>query len=196
GGMGALNLYRKTATPFTETEVSDVEQLASLIPALYQTVRDNVSLTLLRGVNDILNEAEIRSADQPLSKVEMKKVFDSIVRRLAATFQCVEASVFLEDRLEGTKRYELMATTWPGRFKKHIYSANVSEGLTGWVLSHALPIKIFDLANFERYKKVIRRDYPGLLWRDSLDIEHTLGGLLKLPRDSKLPRVGYLAVPI
>ena len=196
GGMGALNLYRKTATPFTETEVSDVEQLASLIPALYQTVRDNVSLTLLRGVNDILNEAEIRSADQPLSKVEMKKVFDSIVRRLAATFQCVEASVFLEDRLEGTKRYELMATTWPGRFKKNIYSANVREGLTGWVLSRAKPVKIFDLAHFEQDKKLIQRDYPNLIWRDSLDIKETVGGFLQITRATELPPLSFMAVPV
>jgi GAF domain-containing protein len=89
-----------------------------------------------------------------------------------------------------------MATTWPGRFKKNSYSASVREGLTGWVLSRATPVKIFDLAHFEQDKTLIRRDYPNLLWRDSLDIKKTVGGFLQITRETELPPLSFMAVPV
>ncbi len=196
GIKGTVNVYRNVSRPFSDEKVRTVEQLASLVPALYETIRDKVSINLISSIDEVINDAELRSRELPLSLTDIKVVFNSICERIAATFHCIEASLFLDANLETPERYELMATTWRGQFKKKVYRPVVRDGVTGWVLSRRKPIKIFDFANFERDTKEIRQHYPGVIWRDSLDIKGAAHELLGLAEDAELPPLSFMAVPI
>src|SRR5207253_331551 len=143
-------------------------------------------------INKTINDAELRSGNIPLSKAHIQTAFKSICEQIAETFHCIEASLFLHADLEAPERYELMATTWEGRFKKRTYHANVREGVTGWVLSRATPVKIFDFANFERDKTEIRKTYPNLIWRDSLNIKKAARDRLGLTDDDQLPPLSFM----
>lgn len=194
---GAVNVYRseRYSAPFSKKEVGEVEHLASLVSALYKTIRDEVSLELMGGINELLHEAELRAYESPLPKEEIKKIIQHICKLVSESFQCVETSVFLSDKLDSPRTYELMGTTWPGDFKKSVYERE-DDGLTGWVLERGEPVSVFDLAHFERDRDVIRREYPGLSWTDSLDIRTTAREFLNLKPEENLPPLSFMAAPI
>ena len=196
GLKGTVNVYRNEAKPFSPEEVQTVEQLASLVPALYETVRDKVSLDLISSIDEIINNAEFQSRNQPLSADEVKGVFKSITDQMAVIFNCLEVSLFLHVSLETPGLYELMATTWPLEIKKTIYSNDKEEGVTAWVLCKRKPVKIFDLVNFDRDKEEIAKNYPNIVWCDSLIIEPSARDLLGLDRAAQLPPVSFMAAPI
>ncbi|HYX30781.1 MAG TPA: GAF domain-containing protein [Pyrinomonadaceae bacterium] len=197
GRRGALNLYRTFPTPFDSATETEAKQLASVVPALYRTISDKVSLRLIDKVNGILHDAEVRSPDHPLSKAKVKEVLARIARLVANSLQCVETSIFLEDRLERPGSFELMATTWKGHFDKPVYRADVSEGLTGWVLKHAASVGIFDLAHFTRDREAIQRKYKGITWKNSLNFDRTVRRRFATEfRRSDLPPLSFMAAPI
>ena len=151
---GAVNLYRKTPGPLNTDELAQIEQLASLIPDLYQAIRDKVSLNLIESINERLHDAELSPSDTFPSKEYMKEVIQTICSLVADSFQCLETSIFLENRLEAPQTYELMATTWDKPFKKAHYKKSIREGLTGWALAHAKTVRIFDLAQLKEIGKL------------------------------------------
>jgi len=193
---GAVNVYRNASVPFGEREIARVEELASLIPTLYQTIRDKVSLGLIQSINETLHQAELLAPDAPLPKEEIRKVFQAICDSVSLTFQCIETSIFLEDRLEAPGTFDLMTTTWRGPFRKKTYQRSPRQGLTGWVLSHSTPVRIFDLAHFEQDKKVIHKEYPGITWKDSLEFKLRVRDFLRLNSDEELPPLSFMAAPI
>jgi GAF domain-containing protein len=194
GVRGAVNVYRNVPDPFTEDEVSLVQQLAALVPSLYGTIRDRASLNLIQKISRVIHEAEIRAQETLLTKDSVKEVLKVICDMVAETFQCVETSILLEDRLELHEAYKLMATTWPGPFKKKTYRKG--EGMTGWVLAEGKQVRILDLANFERDREAINQDYPGINWSDALDIKSTTRNIMNLSAEGKLPPLSFMAAPI
>ncbi|MGH9429382.1 MAG: GAF domain-containing protein, partial [Terriglobia bacterium] len=100
GVRGAVNVYRTDLGAFRPDEIALLIELVSLVPALYQTIQDKVSLSLIRSVNEVLQDAETRVSDTPLSIHAIRKVFQTVCARVAETFQCIETSAFLEDHLE------------------------------------------------------------------------------------------------
>jgi signal transduction histidine kinase len=196
GNRGAVNLYKNVPNPFTEEEVAQVERLALIIPELYQAIRDKVSLNLIHHLDSLLQEAELCAPKEPLPKEEMKNVFHGICNLITDTFQSLETSIFLEDRLETPGVYELVATTWTRKFKKSAYERDLKQGLTGWVLANAKPVKIFDLAHFERDKESIRSMYLGITWKDSLTIMPAVREFLGLKTNQGLPPLSFMAAPI
>ena len=202
GNRGALNVYRTTsAPPFEPQDLEGLERFATLVPALYQAIRDKLGFELVRTVDDILHQTEVGPADCPLPKDEQQRVLRRICEKVAQTFHCFEASVFLEDRLEAPGPYALQATTWPLPVTKDRYSRSAAEGLTGWVLEHGRPMKVFDLAHFDRDRPAIQREYPGAEWKDSLNL-HSLNiqavarEWLGLGTNEELPPLSFMAVPI
>jgi signal transduction histidine kinase len=196
GKKGTVNVYRNRYEPFKGKEIETVERLASLVPALHQTIRDRVSLKLISSIDAVINDAEFRSRETPLAINETKAVFKIICDEITDTFNCIEASLFLNVPEETKPGYQLMATTWKRKFKKAHYSGMVREGVTGWVLARAKPVKIFDLVNFERDKEQIQTEYPDLIWRDSLDIEQSAREILQITNGSNLPPLSFMAAPI
>lgn len=196
GTKGALNVYRYVPVPLYESEQRIVEEQAVLVPSLYQTIRDRVSLRLIRKVDDILHEAETGQLDPKAISETATKVCQKICDEVGSTFQCIETSIFLEDTLEAAGQYKLMSTTWTGSFDKPVYRKGRREGLTGWVLARNTPIKIFDLAQFKRDKPMIRLEYPGINWKDSLNFRKTVRDALKLSHIDEMPPLSFMAVPI
>lgn len=195
---GAITLYRTSNNPSTEDEVALIEQLSLLVPALYQTIRVKLIFSLTQRVDRILERAKLAIHSKDLSKIEVKAEVRNALTRVCATvsdaFKCVETSVFLEDR-SGAGNYELVATTWPEPVEKKVYRKH-EKGITGWVLTYGKPVKIFDLANFERDRIAIRHEYHGIVWTDSLNIKSSARRFLNLAPDGDLPPLSFMAAPI
>jgi signal transduction histidine kinase len=191
---GAINAYRNVPEPFRGDEVDLIQQLAALIPVLYQTIRNEFSFGLMDRVSRLLHETERHDSDELLPNDRMKEIITQVCGLVSDSLQCVETSIFLEDRLELHEEYKLMGTTWPGPFKKKAYRKG--EGMTGWVLAEGKQVRILDLANFERDRKGINQDYPGINWSDALDIKGTTRNIMNLSAEEKLPPLSFMAVPI
>jgi len=207
GPRGAVSVYRTRGEAFGDSELADLERLAALVPALYQAIRDKVSLDVIANLNTILHEAEIRSTEieaelpskgamKALIQKQGREVIQRICDLVTETFRCVETSVILEDRLERPAVYELMATTWPDPIIKREFKRNAQDGLTGWVLAHAKPVKIFDLKHFERDRAAILEQYEGITWSDSLNIQESVMRFRRLSSEKELPPLSFLAAPI
>jgi signal transduction histidine kinase/GAF domain-containing protein len=197
--MGAVLFYRKVAGPFSEEEVERGEQLALLVPALYQAIRVKTISNVTRRVEQILNRAKQNTHSHGVPpeavKILIRRALKNICDFVSATFQCIETSVFLEDPLTSPGAYNLIATTWPERFGKTVYQRE-QRSLTGWVLSHRKPVRIFDLGNFDRDKRTIQQQYHQLGWTDSLDIKSSVRRILGLEPGAPLPPLSFMAVPI
>lgn len=193
---GAVNLYRNTTNSFGEGELLKAEQLALLVPGLYQTIRDKVSLRVIQTVDNILHAAELKAREEPLSKKAVRGILGSICSLVSDAFRSVETTIFLEDRLAAAGVFELVATTWQRDFGKQLYESGLHQGITGWVLKNAKPVRIFDLAHFERDREAIRREYPEITWRDSTTIETAALRSLNLNDRRNLPPLSFMAAPI
>src|SRR5215213_6048368 len=196
---GVIALYRKTGKPFEPDEVAVVEQLAPLVGVLYQTIRVKLIFSLTRRVDEVLSQAKpaTHASQQTREGVEsqMQKAVSEICLTVSEAFNCIETSVFLEDRSQAPGSYKLIATTWPEDFKKTTYRRN-EKSLTGWVLTHGGPVRIFDLGNFERDREAIESAYPGLVWTDSLDIKAFITRFLDLSPEDNPPPASIMAAPI
>jgi signal transduction histidine kinase len=194
GTRGALNLYRDVPIAFTELDIRKIEQLASVIPDLYQAIMDKVGFNLIGCVNAAIQKAEIQTSAVLSSKNHAKKTIQTICDFISESFQCSETSIFLEDPLEKPGGFKLMGTTWTGSFSREEYPKNAKVGLTGWVLGHAKPVKILDLDYFDRDKDTILSEYIGISWEDSLDFRRTGRKLLRI--DGRVPPLSFMAAPI
>ena len=195
GSEGCLNLYRNVPERFSSEDLQLGARLTALVPKLYQTIRDRVSFNLIHEVHEALHEAEIIASDHPLAIEEMKRVIQRICDKVGDSFQCIETSIFLEDRLKAPDVYELAATIWPYPVSKRTYCRDSNEGLTGWVLEHAKPVNLPNLSRFEQDYSAIQAKYPGLIWRDSLELEQSVRRLSPDSARDWLP-LSFLAVPI
>jgi GAF domain-containing protein len=197
GGRGAVNVYRNASVAFSSDEVAQIKRLASLVPRLFQTIRDRVSFNLVSAVNECLHGSNRRPArGEILSKIEVQAVLQMICEQASASFQCVETSIFLEDRLEAPGVFELMANTWPRSipFKKTAYRRSVADGATGWVLKRGRSVKLFDLGNIDAAST--RAEYPRLVWKDSLDINSAIRAVLKKGPQEHLAPLSFMAAPM
>jgi signal transduction histidine kinase len=195
GAVGAVSLYRTSEHPFSDPEISWVGELARMVPGLYQAHRDRVSLNLLAKVNDILHDAEIEADGRVMPKEAVRDLVQRVCQLVGDSFNCIEASVFLEDALDNPGVYDLVATTCAEAFEQLAYECN-SSGLTAWVLRHATAVKIFDLAFFKRDREDIQRRYPNLEWHHlGHTVEHARQAF-NLGSASELPPLSFIATPI
>jgi signal transduction histidine kinase len=193
---GALNFYRTSPEPFGESDLRQAEQFAALVPDLYRAIGNRISLQLISYINEKLHRADLCGVEDYFSKEQTGQVFKEICGAVSEAFQCVETSIFLENKLETPDRHELAATTWPEPSLKSFHAADLDDGLTGWVFAHAMPVRIFDLANWERDVKATRKKYPGITWRDAIDLKSAAKKVLKLSPVENLPPLSFMAAPL
>jgi signal transduction histidine kinase len=195
---GAVNVYRREAIPFDSKDEEQLKQLSLLIPEIYKSIRDKVNFSVMRKVNRILHRAELRAGSGPLTKSEVQKDIQKICNVVSNTFQCVETSIYLEDRREAPGNYDLMATTWPQDEEKlrSRYRRSKDDGITGWILKEAKPVTIFDLHYFDTDRERILRDYPGLKWSDDRKIENVVRKIRGLEEEKPLPPLSFMGAPI
>ncbi|MFO1431008.1 MAG: GAF domain-containing protein [Candidatus Competibacteraceae bacterium] len=198
GVQGALSVYRSINRPFTQTEIEELEKLAELLPNLYQIIVDKVSYYLLSRVNRFIQKTQ--ESDKNKFENEFKPNAEKLCETIAKTFQAFEVSLFLNNYLcDPPGVYKLMATTWPDRdsFTTSEYRASISgEGLTGWVLDHRKPISIFDLQYYEVEHEQLNIDYPGLSWKNPLQLEQAIRKHFGLSEGKELWPFSYMAAPI
>jgi len=196
---GAITVYRKSNGPFEEEEVALIEQLAVLVPLIYQTIRGKLIFSLTRRVDNTLRRTNLRGDDQRPSeeivKANATKAINQICAAVSDAFNCLETSIFLQDANQRHSDYELIATTWREPISKTIYERN-ERSMTGWVLTYDRPVRIFDLSSFERERLAIRNQYHGLAWTDSLNIKSAVRRIFHLDPTADLPPLSFMASPI
>jgi signal transduction histidine kinase len=190
GKVGALNIYRKEQGSFPSEAELTAQQMTSLVPSLYQAIRDKVSLKLVRNVRMPL-EAELEAGHHD-HQLLLKKICGFVQE----TFECLETSIFLEDPLTSPGKFDLVATTWPLDFYKRTYTKDVTEGLTAWVLRNAQPARIPDLRHFTEDRAALEQEYPGIQWNDSLRLEEGTRRIKGLGPKGRLPALSIMAAPI
>lgn len=192
----AINIYRSERRPFLDSDLARIEPLAALVPSLYSNLRDRVGFNLIRRVSEVLAGAEFWLSPR-LEHDFNRLIADagySIVAEVATTFDCLETSLFLEDRIDEPGQYRLVATTWREEFKKGVYQKG--EGATGWVLAQNRSVRMYDLNRYEEEDPAIQIRYPGLRWSDSLEIVGAARRALLLSPEEPLPPLSYMCAPI
>lgn len=204
-----LAVYRRgEIRPFTKIDCEFIDAIARLIPKIYDVICDRVGRKLLAEINLILDEF-INSQDnnqtdesKKKSSKNVREPLTDICRLIEETFKCVEASIFLQDRLIQDNIFRLEATNYPDwTSAKSEYLPDKSEGLTAWALAERQAICIFNLTTFREDKHRLWAVYPGVEWNDSLnfsseDFQKNVRGILDLTKDAELPPLSFMAAPI
>ncbi len=189
---------RDVIRPFNKAEQAFVEKIAHLVPSLYRALRNRVSRNLITEINDLLVDSEKNYKTSPDPRDQVHDGLAKICKSVAKAFNCVETSIFLENRLQAPGVYRRYATTyedWSGA--RDEYHAVKEHGLTGWVLSEKEPVRIFDLGTFVEDKKKWENEYNGIQWNDSLNIKNQARSLLGYSDEKlELPPLSFMAVPV
>jgi signal transduction histidine kinase len=195
----SLSVYRRlVVNEFKLAEQRFIEQVAKLIPSLFQAIRYKVRHHKLKAVIDILEDAKQKAKADNDNIEEINKGFKKVCEEVAETFGCIETSLFLENKLEKENLFNLVATSYSDwTSEKKVYSAERDKDhLTGWVLGNMEPVSIFDLGNFIRDREKLRKKYKDINWKDSLNIKQAAKRILILPEGSTLPPLSFMAAPI
>lgn len=192
-----LSVYRrKKIKPFKPAEQKFIEQIANIISPLNRAIRDKARYLLLTKITRILYEAEQNAKLNNDNPKEMLDGLQKVCVEIANSFQCIETSLFLENRFEAEKQYKLVASSYlEWTDEKQLYFPDKTEGLTGWVLEKKSPVNIFNLAYFDKDISLIRKEYEDIQWNDSLHIEPIARKQLRFSEGNPLP-ISYMAVPI
>jgi signal transduction histidine kinase len=171
-----------------------MEELGALIPALYQTILDKVTLRLIVSVTGILNDekGETLTLDQ---HERISGRLRNVCEVLSDAFDNLETSVFLEDPAVEPGVFRLQGTNWQRDFRKPT-RRRADPGLTAWVLLNEKPVILSDLKTFHDDLDHIRRKYPGITRDGSLQIVERLREYLNLAEDDETPPVAFMAAPI
>jgi signal transduction histidine kinase/GAF domain-containing protein len=157
--VGSLNLFRQSQDPpFTEVDASRLRQMAGLLPALYETVRDEVAYRCSRAVNDMLQEAARDRSGEPQSQGlrDITQEFCSLVKE---NLRCFDVSVYLEEE-DKPEVYVLYGSTLPNR---NITTQAYKKGdtsPTAAALTYGKPIKILDLRQQKTFPPDLQIDKP------------------------------------
>jgi signal transduction histidine kinase len=197
---GTICLYKKTRYPFSAEQVEKARRMADLISSLHQAIRDKVGNDLIYQINNVFHDAE--NQESVPTKQQIEDAFKRVCELVANAFHCMETSIFMEDKLEAPNEFSVVATTWPsGVFKKSVYKTS-DKALTSWVLANNQSIRVFDLANFERDKEIIWKDYPKAEWSNSENLAETARAYfsrqpkINLRPEEDIPPLSFIAAPI
>jgi len=173
--MWFVGKHDEFAAAKNEREV--MEDLAFMMPVMFEAIRNDNRLHFLEEVDLILRRAEQQRFEKPaVSKNDVKKVIMELCDCIAKVFHCDEVTVIMEELdaktpayKKSTHPYELQHTTYKGKNEKGIgpYAGKVDEGLTGWVLANARTMWIPDLTEFQHDKEEHQKVFHGADWKNS-----------------------------
>lgn len=196
GRAGCLSLYYWQRHRMSRVEKNTVASLATLLPALYQAIRDRASYRLLQDVNGLLDSAERRAGFDFAPKGKIREVLQAVCTHIQEAFGALEVTVHLEDSRNQPDLFERFVTTWPERLMTEVYSREYNEGLTAWTLAFGRELRIFDLRHFERDLPSLVKRYPELRWTKLSHIETAVRKKLGLEPDAALPAMSFMSSPI
>ncbi len=194
--IAALCGYKQQPGSFARIDIGFLEDCGRLLPDLWRTVLDSVSLHLMEEVSDSLRAVDLGAQEDPLNLEQVRAMFREICNRIADSMLAQEVSIFLRDPLvEGPAQYELQATTnepfaATGPYPVLGPDDGPPQGLTPWVLFRDQPVSIFDLLHWDSDLTVIREAYPGIVWNDPAGVRS-----MEEPGARGEP-VSFMAVPI
>lgn len=215
GSRGALNVYRTikpqsttdgSAGEFNECDLVRLTALAKLVPTLYAATRDRESLKLVQSIDAIFNEARTTVHPDAQSAEQIRSILRKVCEAVAKTFHSLEVSLILQDRhpktanaLNQSAKYEVQASTWDAAVEQPSYDASEDDGITGWVLSTASAVHLFDLLDLtdnERKQRINER-YPNLNWKKHDTFPDRVRKRLGLKPDYPFfPPLSFMAAPV
>ena len=194
---GVLSVYRDDGRPFLDADVDRLVTASRLLPILYQAMRDRVSYALLKDVERELQRADAETDGQILTPGQKKELIQRLCVLVAGSLPCLEVSVYLNDRLDDPRNFRRMGSTLKDALGGEAYHRSErDDGLTGWVIHHNKPIRIFDLKTFQRDREKIRESYPNITWEDRGKIIEVAKREFKRGSEEALPPLSLMAVPI
>jgi len=195
GAAAAISLYRTSAGPFRPEDIERLEQAASRIPYLYNSLVNHVGLDLLESVTKLTRASPLpeESGEQAV-RASLHDTLSRIVDLVAATFNALECSIYLEDPLAQPFLYRLEATKWPWVGHQQPKSYSKGRGLAGYCIDCQVPVRIFDLGRYQEDLAFIKSQYPDIQWTDPIDLKKAAKEFLKPV--GELPPLSFMCAPI
>ena len=196
GVAAAINLYRASAGPFQSEDIGRLEQAASRTPYLYNSLVNLVGLELLESVTKLIRSAIPlpEESGEPAVRASLQNTLDRIIELVAATFNSLECSIYLEDPLKQPFLYTLEATKWPWVGHEQPSSYCKGRSLTGYCIERQIPVRIFDLGRYQEDLAFIESQYPGIQWSNPIDLKRAAKEHLKPV--GELPPLSFMCAPI
>jgi signal transduction histidine kinase len=200
--QGALSIYRQPARAFSKGDERDLAAWATFVPVVLETLRDQLGYKLLAAVSDSLGNAEITLSRQtPLvNAVEYDKHFCSALEECAHSaadiLQSLEVSIFLKMPHHGSDNFECVASTIRQDLTQTEYAGSRREGLTGWILNTAKPLRLLDLLSMDCGDSRSGSAFDELCWKNSARIDILLKRYFQLDPDAESPPLGFVGAPI
>lgn len=152
--LGALNVFRTSRQdPFTDVEEQRLRQMAGLLPALYERVRDKVAYRCSRDVNDLLQRSVIAESSESKGRT-LYSIADQFCSLLKENLGCFDVSIYLEEG-EKPETYLLHGSTLPDRSVTTSFFKNGETGPTAAALTYGRCIEILDLRQSSTFPKDI-----------------------------------------
>lgn len=191
----ALNFYRQRRQPFLDDELRRAERLANYVPSAFALLLQRISLPLLTSTEEILSRWTFDLAEPGRQSWPNQHLL-ACCQQVAAVFDCVEVSVFLEDPTFTPGEHVLAASTWPWDVSTLPRSYRKDEPrLTSSLIRSKQAFRVRDLADFERRPERMRRLYPGTRWSDSFNLKAHAREVFRLRGDDQ-PPLSFMAAPI
>jgi signal transduction histidine kinase len=109
GGAGVLTLFGDGE--LTADGFAAVVDFVDVLPELCTIVRERQSLDLVRRCDDILHNADVEAANQPLSHDRLSNYLSQVCAATAAVLRCQEVSIYLRDPAVAEQTFPLVATS-------------------------------------------------------------------------------------
>lgn len=190
---GALSLYRNAPRPISSQELAVAEAFALVFPGIYEGLREKSGFRLLAQLSGIIHKHEGR--DDSLQLKTATEALQDMARVISEGFGCLETSIFLIESDVEPNKAKLKASTFPEYVRQREYPIGAA-GLTGWILEHRAPIRIFDLTCFDRDRQMIETLYPGVTGFKQNRLVELAKAALKIAPDEPLQPLSFMGVPI
>lgn len=191
---GALSFFRTQSIPLSLEERTHIESIVSIIPTLYDTIRNKVRLNLIRNTDIILRRAEVRKGSHVPLKHRVKRDLLHLCRGITKTLKCMETSIFLKPSVNSPGVCKLASSTWE-LVSNSSHSKEQGGALPFWLSGQACPVYIFDLRRPIDDRQKLREEYPDLK-SDSLPGTHGNGYLQQSNGNGHLNPLSLMSVPI
>jgi len=132
----AINVYRKTDRGFSEGELDRIEKVAETIQYLFNSVRDEIGLHLLRDVEHML-------------RCRGTAAFNDVVAKIAEVFNVQECALYLENQRETPNRFQLKASRAPDGWRLTPEYDRNDPGYTMYAVQTGEPLEIVDLRYYD-----------------------------------------------
>jgi len=195
GLSGALNLYWRQDLRLAEGDVAEAERISRTMPFLHEAIQNAFRVRLLEAVNETLQKAEGASDAEDDKLEQAKTAIEQVAKTVGDHFQCLETSIFLEDRLARPGVFEFMGGTNFLFVPDQEYNAG-QPGLTGYVLAKKRSIHIYDLGHYLNDRAFIEKTHKGFAWKDKIGVRNVVKGVLGLQDDEPLVPISVMAAPI